>query len=31
VKVDSKKVMAWLSIEIHSKTGSKGMPEVQSF
>ena len=31
VKVDTKKTMAWLSIEIHSKPGSKGLPEVQTF
>ena len=28
VKVDTKKMMAWLSIEIRSKPGSKGLPEV---
>jgi len=31
IKVDSKKTMAWLSIEIRSKPGSKGLPEVQTF
>jgi hypothetical protein len=31
VKVDSKRTMAWLSIEIRSKPGSKGLPEVQHF
>jgi hypothetical protein len=28
VKVDSKKTMAWLNIEIRSKPGNKGLPEV---
>jgi hypothetical protein len=31
VKVDSKKTMVWLTIEIRSKPGSKGLPEVQTF
>ena len=28
VKVDNKKTMAWLSIELPSQPGSKGLPEV---
>jgi len=31
VKLDNKKTLAWLSIEIRSKAGSKGLPEVQTF
>jgi len=31
VKVDTKKTMAWLSIEIRSEPGSKGLSEVQTF